>query len=73
MTHELSIDEYIARQPAYDKRRRILHPLLRAALPAFCKIEAEGVDNIALCANDPEGARELIEEFAREVIKPTTG
>ena len=36
-------------------------------------LEAEGVDNIALCANDPEGARELIEEFAREVIKPTSG
>ena len=37
------------------------------------QLEAEGVDNIALCANDPEGARELIEEFAREVIKPTSG
>ena len=36
-------------------------------------LEAEGVDNIALCANDPEGARELIEDFAREVIKPMSG
>ena len=27
-SRELSIEEYIARQPEYDKRRRILHPLL---------------------------------------------
>lgn len=35
-------------------------------------LEAEGVDNIALCANDPAGARELIEDFSREVIQPLT-
>ena len=51
MKHEPSIDEYIARQPEYDKRRRILHPLLCAALPAFCKVEAEGVDNIPKTGN----------------------
>ena len=37
------------------------------------QLEAEGVDNIALTANDPEGARELIEDFSREVIRPSTG
>ena len=37
------------------------------------QLEAEGVDNLALAANDPEGARELIEDFSREVIKPMGG
>ena len=37
------------------------------------QLEAEGVDNLALAANDAEGARELIEDFSREVIKPTGG
>lgn len=46
MTHELSIEEYIARQPEYDKRRRILHPLLRAVIPSFCKVEVEGLANV---------------------------
>ena len=36
-------------------------------------LEAEGVDNIALCANDPAGARELIADFSREVIQPMRG
>lgn len=51
MSRELSIDEYIARQPLFEKRRRILHPLLRAALPAFCKVEAEGVHNVPRTGN----------------------
>lgn len=46
MSAGLTIEEYIARQPLYDKRRRILHPLLRAALPSFCRVEAEGVHNV---------------------------
>ncbi|MCY3574856.1 MAG: lysophospholipid acyltransferase family protein [Chloroflexi bacterium] len=46
MTAELSIEETIARQPHYDKRRRILHPLLRAALPSFCRLEVAGVHNV---------------------------
>lgn len=36
-------------------------------------LEADGVDNIALCANDPAGARELIADFSREVIRPIGG
>ena len=31
-------------------------------------LESIGVDNIALTANDPAGAREIIDDFAREVI-----
>ena len=31
-------------------------------------LESIGVDNIALTANDPEGAREIIADFGREVI-----
>ncbi|MCY4464222.1 MAG: lysophospholipid acyltransferase family protein [Chloroflexi bacterium] len=46
MSAGLTIEEYIARQPIYDKRRRILHPLLRAVLPSFCRTEVEGVDNV---------------------------
>ncbi len=46
MSRELSIDEYIARQPVYEKRRRLLHPLLRAALPLICNVEAVGVENV---------------------------
>ncbi len=46
LSHELSIEEYIARQPEYDRRRRILLPMLRAAAPAFCKIEVEGLENV---------------------------
>ena len=45
-SQELSIEEYIARQPEYDKRRRILHPLLRAAVPAFCRVDVEGLENV---------------------------
>ncbi len=46
MTAELSIAEYIARQPVYDRRRRILHPLLRAAVPSFCQVEVDGLENV---------------------------
>lgn len=46
MSAGLTIEEYIARQPLYDKRRRILHPLLRAVLPSFCRVEVEGVHNV---------------------------
>ena len=46
MKQELSIEEYIARQPDYDKRRRIMHPLLRALVPAFCKVEVEGLEHV---------------------------
>ncbi|MDE2819421.1 MAG: lysophospholipid acyltransferase family protein [Chloroflexota bacterium] len=46
MPAELSIEEYIARQPEYDKRRRILLPMLRAVVPGFCKVEVEGLENV---------------------------
>ncbi len=46
MPHELSIEEYFARQPRYDRNRRWMHPLLRAAVPTFCKVEVEGLPNV---------------------------
>ncbi len=46
MPHELSIEEYIARQPDYDRARRIMHPLLRALVPAFCKVNVAGLHNV---------------------------
>ena len=51
MSYDLNIDEYLARQPYYDRRRRILHPLLRAVLPAFCKVEASGLENVPRSGN----------------------
>ncbi len=46
MSQELSIEEYIARQPRYDRNRRLMHPLLRAVVPAFCKVDIEGLPNV---------------------------
>lgn len=46
MSHELSIDEYIARQPQYDRARRIMHPLLRALAPTFCQVDVRGLENV---------------------------
>ena len=46
MPHELSIEEYIERQPDYDRKRRIMHPLLRALVPAFCKVDVAGLHNV---------------------------
>ena len=46
MSHELSIEEYIARQPQFDRARRIMLPLLRAAVPAFCKVDVAGLRNV---------------------------
>ena len=46
MSGELSIEDYIARQPWYDKRRRILHPMLRALLPAICKVDVAGLEHV---------------------------
>lgn len=46
MSHELSIEEYIARQPQFDRARRIMLPLLRAAVPAFCKVDVAGLSNV---------------------------
>jgi len=46
MSHELSIEEYIARQPEYDRARRIMHPLLRAVVLSFCQVEVSGLENV---------------------------
>lgn len=46
MSRELTIEEYIARQPLYDRNRRLMHPLLRALVPTFCKVEVESLDNV---------------------------
>ena len=46
MPQELSIEEYIARQPEYERARRIMHPLLRAVVPTFCKVDAAGLENV---------------------------
>ncbi len=46
MPHELSIEEYFARQPHYERHRRWMHPLLRAAVPTFCKVEVEGLPQV---------------------------
>ncbi len=46
MNRELSIDEYLALQPQYERNRRLIHPILRSALPAFCKVEVEGLQNV---------------------------
>ena len=46
MSHELNIEEYIARQTEYDRARRIMYPLLRAVVPSFCKVELSGLENV---------------------------
>ena len=46
MLQELSIEDYIARQPKYDRARRVMHPMLRAAVPSFCKVDVRGLENV---------------------------
>lgn len=46
MEHNITIEEFIAKQPEYDKKRRILHPILRTILPMLCKVEISGLENI---------------------------
>lgn len=46
MTSEMTVTEFIARQPEYDRRRRILYPLIRALAPTFCKIDVKGLENV---------------------------
>ena len=46
MSLDLSIEEYIARQPQFDRARRVMHPLLRAVAPAFCKVDVCGLENV---------------------------
>jgi 1-acyl-sn-glycerol-3-phosphate acyltransferase len=46
MTDEITVAEFIAKQPDYDKNRRILYPFLRFIVPLFCKVEVTGLENI---------------------------
>ena len=46
MANELSIDAFIARQAHYDRRRRIMHPLLRALVPVICRVDVEGLQHV---------------------------
>jgi len=46
MTSDLTIEEFIAKQPEYDKNRRILYPILRLVVSSFCKVEVTGLENI---------------------------
>lgn len=41
-----NVSEFVAEQLNLNKRRRILHPILRAILPLFTKIEVIGLENI---------------------------
>lgn len=42
----VSVQEYIAQQPQYNKRRRILRPMLRTVINMFSKIEIRGLEYI---------------------------
>lgn len=46
MVNEMTVADFIAKQSEYDKKRRILHAILRSVLPLICKLEVEGVENI---------------------------
>lgn len=46
MANNMTVAEFIAKQPDYDKNRRILHPLLRMVLPFICKMEVTGLENV---------------------------
>jgi len=46
MTNDMTIADFIAMQPEYDKKRRILYPILRAVVNSFCKVEVTGLENI---------------------------
>jgi len=40
------VSEFVAEQLKLNKRRRILHPILRAILPLFTKLDISGLENI---------------------------
>lgn len=46
MSDTLSVEEFIAKQPEYDKKRRFMHPILRAVLRLVCQIEVSGLENV---------------------------
>lgn len=41
-----TLSEFVAAQLELNKRRRILHPILRAIIPIFSKVEVIGLENI---------------------------
>jgi 1-acyl-sn-glycerol-3-phosphate acyltransferase len=41
-----NVSEFVAEQLQLNKRRRILHPILRAIIPIFSKIDVSGLENI---------------------------
>lgn len=42
----LVMDNYVARQPAIDNRRRILRPMMRVVGGSLCKVEITGRDHV---------------------------
>lgn len=46
MAKELSIEEFMARQAGYEKKRRLMYPLLRALMYCMCRVEVEGLHNV---------------------------
>ena len=46
MSNELSIEEFIARQGDYEKKRQLMYPLLRILVSLVCRVEVEGLQNV---------------------------
>ncbi len=46
MANDISVEDFIARQAEYDRKRRALYALLRAIVPTFCKVEVSGLENV---------------------------
>lgn len=46
MANNMTVAEFIRRQPEYDRSRRILYPFIRALVPTFCKVEVTGLENV---------------------------
>jgi len=46
VTDKMTVEEFIAKQPDYNRNRRIMYPILRMLLPIFCKIEVNGLEHV---------------------------
>ena len=46
MSTSMTVEQYIAKQPDYDKRRRWLRPLLQRIVHIIAKVEATGMENV---------------------------
>jgi 1-acyl-sn-glycerol-3-phosphate acyltransferase len=42
----VAVSDFVAEQLELNKRRRILHPILRAIIPIFSEVDANGLENI---------------------------